>query len=125
MRRRSVGWAESNPRSVPADHRIRTVRSKDDNVVFLTGTMGVSTMIVFGDDERIATVARGDLNSWQAVPDQSKRYLFIKPLERDAATNMNVVTSRRVYNFVLRTSASAGQGTVYKLRFSYPIRPRR
>ena len=43
----AVGWAESNPRSVPADHRIRTVAFQDDNVVFLTGTMGVSTMIVF------------------------------------------------------------------------------
>jgi len=116
----AVGWAESNPRSVPADQRIRTVAFQDDNVVFLTGTMGVSTMIVFSDDERIATVAMGDSQSWQAVPDQSKRYLFIKPLERDAATNMNVVTSRRVYNFVLRTSAGVGKDTVYKLRFSYP-----
>ena len=56
----AVGWAESNPRSVPADQRIRTVAFQNDNVVFLTGTMGVSTMIVFGDDERIATVAMGD-----------------------------------------------------------------
>lgn len=112
--------AESNPRAVLADQRIRTVAYQNDNVVFLVGTMGVSTMIVFGDDERIATVAMGDSQSWQAVPDQSKRYLFIKPLERDAATNMNVVTSKRIYNFVLRTSASVGKDTVYKLRFSYP-----
>ncbi len=115
-----VGRAESNPRSVPADQRIRTVAFQNDNVVFLSGTMGVSTMIVFSDDERIATVAMGDSQSWQAVPDQSKRYLFIKPIERDAATNMNVVTTRRIYNFVLRTSASVGRDTVYKLRFSYP-----
>ena len=113
-------WAESNPRAVREDQRIRTVSFQKDNVVFLTGTMGVSTMIVFGDDERVATVAMGDSQSWQAVPDQSKRYLFIKPLERDAATNMNVVTNRRIYNFVLHSTPGVSRDTVYKLRFSYP-----
>jgi type IV secretion system protein VirB9 len=116
----SPAFAESSPRAVRADQRIRTVAFQNDNVVFLTGTMGVSTMIVFGDEERIATVAMGDSLSWQAVPDQSKRYLFIKPLERDAATNMNVVTNRRIYNFVLHAAGGISKDTVYKLRFSYP-----
>jgi type IV secretion system protein VirB9 len=115
-----VAVAESNPRAVRADQRIRTVAFETDDVVFLKGTMGVSTMIVFDDDERIATVAMGDSQSWQAVPDQSKRYLFIKPLERDAATNMNVVTNKRIYNFVLHAANGVGKETVYKLRFSYP-----
>ena len=94
--------AETAPRALKADERIRSVVFKKDNVVFLEGTMGVSTMIVFDDEETIATVAMGDSLSWQAVPDQSKHYLFIKPLERDAVTNMNVVTNKRIYNFVLR-----------------------
>jgi type IV secretion system protein VirB9 len=115
-----AAWAESNPRPVPADQRIRTVTFQKDNVVFLTGTMGISTMIVFGEEEHIATVAMGDSQSWQAVPDQSKRYLFIKPLERDAVTNMNVVTSKRIYNFVLRAAAPGSARAVYKLRFAYP-----
>lgn len=115
-----AAWAESNPRPVAADQRIRTVTFQKDNVVFLTGTMGISTMIVFGEEEHIATIALGDSQSWQAVPDQSKRYLFIKPLERDAVTNMNVVTSKRIYNFVLRGSAPGSARAVYKLRFAYP-----
>ena len=45
----------------------------------------------------------------KAVPDQSKHYLFIKPLERDAVTNMNVVTTKRIYNFVLRTGRPGGR----------------
>ena len=115
-----AAWAESNPRPVRADQRIRTVAFQRDNVVFLTGTMGISTMTVFGEDEHIATVAMGDSQSWQAVPDQSKRYLFIKPLERDAVTNMNVVTNKRIYNFVLRGAAPGSARAVYKLRFAYP-----
>jgi type IV secretion system protein VirB9 len=112
--------AETAPRALKADSRIRSVVFEKDNVVFLAGTMGVSTMIVFDDEETIATVAMGDSLSWQAVPDQSKHYLFIKPLERDAITNMNVVTTKRIYNFVLRTGRPGGTGAVYKLRFVYP-----
>ncbi|MFW8584174.1 TrbG/VirB9 family P-type conjugative transfer protein [Rhizobium beringeri] len=80
----------------------------------------MSTMIVFNQDEEIATVAMGDSLAWQAVPDQSKRFLFIKPLQPDAQTNMNVVTSKRVYTFFLN-GAKPGNSrkAVIKLRFSY------
>lgn len=113
--------AESVPLAVKADARIRTVPFQKDNIIYLAGMMGVSTMIVFNDDEKIATVAMGDSVAWQAVPDQSRQYLFIKPLEPNAVTNMNVVTSKRVYNFML-TGATPGntRNAVIKLRFSYP-----
>ncbi len=113
--------AEIQPRSVQTDERIRTVPFQRDNIVYLAGMMGVSTMIVFNEDERIATVAMGDTVGWQAVPDQSKQFLFIKPLEPNAVTNMNVVTTKRVYTFML-TGARPGntRTAVIKLRFSYP-----
>lgn len=117
----SVVCAESLPKAVKADERIRTVPFQKDNIVYLAGMMGVSTMIVFNDDEKIATVAMGDTVGWQAVPDQSRQYLFIKPLEANAITNMNVVTSKRVYTFLL-TGAVPGnsRNAVIKLRFNYP-----
>lgn len=116
-----LAQAESVPQAVKADARIRTVPFQKDNIIYLAGMMGVSTMIVFNDDEKIATVAMGDSVAWQAVPDQSKQYLFIKPLEANAVTNMNVVTSKRVYNFML-TGATPGntRNAVIKLRFAYP-----
>ena len=119
-----VLWAgaalgEARPRAVKADARIKTVVYDKDDVFTLEGTPGVSTMVVFGEDEKIATVAMGDSLSWQAVPDQSKRFLFIKPLEPGASTDMNVVTNRRIYTFVLRTSGG-GKGVLFKLRFVYP-----
>ncbi|MBA8904143.1 P-type conjugative transfer protein VirB9 [Phyllobacterium sp. P30BS-XVII] len=116
-----LAFAESTPKSVKADERIRTVTYQKDNIIFLSGMMGVSTMVVFNDDEQIATVAMGDSQSWQAVPDQSKKFLFIKPLEPNAVTNMNVVTSKRVYNFMMKGSPVGNSRTaVIKLRFSYP-----
>lgn len=111
--------AEQAPRAVVQDSRIRTVPFQRDNVVVIHGALGVSTMVAFGDDERIETVAIGDSVGWQAVPDQSKRFLFIKPLEPHAVTNMNVVTRRRIYNFLLRAVDSRAS-VVFKVRFTYP-----
>lgn len=113
--------AEVQPRSVKADARIKTVSYQRDNIISLLGMMGVATMIEFKDDEKIATISMGDTVGWQAVPDQSKRYLFIKPLEPNASTNMNVVTSKRVYNFMLHGAAPGDtRKAIIKLRFTYP-----
>lgn len=121
LARPPIASAEVQPQSVRADARIRTVPFQKDNVVYLAGMMGVSTMIVFNEDEQIATVAMGDSLAWQAVPDQSKRFLFIKPLQPDAQTNMNVVTSKRVYTFFLNGAKPGNtKSAVIKLRFSYP-----
>ena len=111
--------AEIAPRPGREDARIRTVPYSRDNVVTVWGTRGVSTILVFGEDEMIETVALGDSLAWQAVPDQSKRYLFIKPLDKDAATNMTVVTRKRIYSFVLRTGGGPHR-VVFKVRFTYP-----
>ncbi len=117
----SQARAERTPAPMPADARLRTVPFEKDNVVTIWGTRGVSTIIILGDDEKIATVALGDTIGWQAVPDQSKQYLFIKPLEPGAVTNMTVVTTRkRIYSFILRTSSGHDHHSVFKVRFTYP-----
>nr|AJW30007.1 type IV secretion protein VirB9 [Ochrobactrum sp. LM19] len=113
--------AEINPRAVNNDERIRTVPYQKDNIVQFPGMMGVSSMIVFNDDETIMTVAMGDTVAWQAVPDATKRLLFIKPLEGDAVTNLNVATTRRIYNFMLKASPEGNSRlSIFKLRFTYP-----
>ena len=113
--------AESTPRAVKQDPRIRTVTFQQDNIIALFGMMGVSTMIEFNSDERIATVTMGDTVAWQAVPDQTRQFLFVKPLRVNAVTNMNVVTNRRIYNFMLHGDAAGDtRRAVIKLRFIYP-----
>jgi type IV secretion system protein VirB9 len=112
--------AERSPTPVVADSRIRTVPFERDNVVTVWGTRGVSTIVVLGEDEKIETVALGDSLAWQAVPDQSKRYLFIKPLDKGAVTNMTVVTRKRIYSFILRADSQSARRVVFKVRFTYP-----
>ena len=74
-------------------------------MVVVDGALGVSTMIMFGDDEHIDTVRSVNSVAWQAVPDQSKRFLFIKPIEPGAVTNMN--SSRRSASIISSTNGGS------------------
>ena len=95
-------WAEQVPRGVQADERIKTVIYRPDDVIGLSASYGISTMVQFGESEKIETVALGNSVAWQVIPNKKGNMLFIKPVEPRAATNMNVVTDRRVYTFALQ-----------------------
>ena len=113
--------AESTPKAVRADPRIRVVTFQPDQVVAVYGMMGVSTMIEFNSDEHVLTIAMGDTVGWQAVPDSSSQFIYVKPLRVNAVTNLNVVTDKRIYNFILHGDPPGDtRRAVIKLRFSYP-----
>ena len=113
--------AESTPKAVRADPRIRIVAFQPDQVVAVYGMMGVSTMIEFNSDEHVLTIAMGDTVGWQAVPDSSSQFIYVKPLRVNAVTNLNVVTDKRIYNFILHGDPPGDtRRAVIKLRFSYP-----
>ena len=42
-------------------------------------TYGISTMIIFDEDEKFETVALGDTESWDVVPTDKGNILFVKP----------------------------------------------
>lgn len=93
--------ATETPRPGAVDPRIRTVVYDPDQVVRLTGYFGIQTMLEFAADERIENVSIGDAMGWQVTPNKKANLLFLKPLDRTAATNMTVVTDRRRYVFEL------------------------
>lgn len=111
--------AAETPRSGPSDPHIQTVFFDPDQVVTLTGALGWQILIEFGADERIENVSIGDALAWQVTPNKRARNLFLKPLKRDASTNMTVVTDRRRYAFALDTSARR-PSTPWVVRFDYP-----
>lgn len=102
-----------------ADNRIQTVKYDPDQVVKVVGRPGVQSTIEFDDGERIENVAVGNSSEWQITPNRRASALFLKPLARATATNMTVITDRRVYMFDLVARSSAG-APVYALRFQYP-----
>jgi type IV secretion system protein VirB9 len=88
-------------------------------VVRVEGRPNVQATIRFGAGETIQNVAIGDSQAWQVTPSRSANLLFVKPLAARAATNMTVVTNRRVYLFDLVAGPSV-RTPLYVLSFTYP-----
>jgi type IV secretion system protein VirB9 len=93
-----------------------------NGVVELRGALGWQIMIEFADDERIENVSIGDSLAWQVTPNKRAKMLFLKPLLRNASTNMTVVTSQRRYAFSLSTGPRSAR-TPWVLQFEYPAPP--
>jgi type IV secretion system protein VirB9 len=103
------------------DPRVRNVPYSAEQVVVVTGTYGLITTILFSTDEDILTVTAGDTISWQIVVAANKRALTLKPIEKDAPTNMSVITTKRIYSFQLDINATKSKREqTYTVRFTYP-----
>lgn len=111
--------AETFPQPGPVDPHIQHVLFDPEQVVGLRGALGWQIMIEFGADERIENVSIGDSLAWQVTPNKRAKMLFLKPLLRDGATNMTVVTSARRYAFSLSTGPRS-RFTPWVLSFDYP-----
>jgi type IV secretion system protein VirB9 len=113
-------FAVQTPKAGKLDQRVTSVVYQENNVVQVSATYGISTMIVFEEDERFETISLGDTESWQVVPAERGNILFVKPVAKDVATNMNVVTSKRIYYLELKDYAPDAGKKVFGIRFQYP-----
>jgi type IV secretion system protein VirB9 len=116
----ALSRAESSPRAGQLDPRVRDVVYNKDNVVGVDASYGVSTMIILGDDEKIETLALGDSIAWKVEPNRRGNIIFIKPVDKDAHSNLNVVTNKRLYSFILRSAFRDPKRQIFKIRFRYP-----
>jgi len=110
-----TAYAESVPRHVQADQRVKVVMYDPNNVVVLKGRYGYQTQITFAPNETIQSVSIGDSMAWQAAPVNNN--LFIKPVV-SSKTNMSVLTNVNSYNFQL-DSTEANVTPTFKLVFKY------
>ena len=123
-----LGFAvNANGGTVPipglTDSRIRTVFYDPNDVVSLKGHLGYQMMVEFDPLERIENVSIGDSTAWQVTPNRKATLLFLKPMERNATTNMTVVTTLRRYTFELTTAEAKGPQDptiIFDVRFNYP-----
>lgn len=116
----SAGRAEVAPRSGPRDSRIRYVWYNKDEVVTVAASYGASTMITFGEDEKIETLGAGDAMAWRIEPNKRGNVLFVKPVEKNAHANLNVLTNKRSYVFILKGEFRPISQQVYSIVFRYP-----
>jgi type IV secretion system protein VirB9 len=114
--------AAEAPRPGYVDPHIQTAPYDPDQVVLLRGVLGYQMMLEFAADERLESVSVGDSLGWQVTPNRNANLLFLKPLERNAATNMNVVTNQRRYAFALQVLPKGAKTATapYVVKFAYP-----
>lgn len=99
--------AELTATPLPGDSRLVQFEYDPDQTYLILGRPRSVTHVEFGEDEKIMTVAAGDSKNWELTPTANKRHLFIKPTYDQTETSMTVLTDKRSYQFVLR-STSAG-----------------
>ena len=115
-----VAMGAREPTPLEFDKRVREVLYNPKDVTRIIGAYGYSTQICFGDDEIIEHTVVGDALAWAIDPIEGSNLLFIKPKEKDANTNMTVVTSKRTYDFDLVAVAVETRSPYYKVTFKYP-----
>lgn len=112
----SVSHAESVPRGIATDNRVKVVPYDPNNIVLLRERYGYQTQISFSPNESVQSVSIGDSSAWQVVPLNNN--LFIKPVA-SSKTNMSVLTNTNSYSFQL-DSTDPNSPLTYKLQFTYP-----
>lgn len=116
----SASLAAQTPAPGQLDSRVTTVTYQPNNVVRVYATYGISTMIIFDEEEKFETLSLGDTDSWQVVPSEKGNILFVKPVAKNVVTNMNIVTTKRIYYLELHDFSPEAGKKVFGIRFLYP-----
>lgn len=111
--------AEVRPTPGTGDPRIQTVLYDPEQVIQLEVATGYQLTLEFGPDERIETVAVGDIGSWQVTPDKRGDHLFVKSAGGGILTNMTVVTDARTYTFLLTPTSGGPAASPFTVRFRF------
>ena len=113
--------AVRDSRPTALDSRIKVIVYNPDDVFKYTGYYNYQASIDFSAEETIQSVSMGDTTAWQIVPSGFR--LFLKPIDKDATTNMTVITNKRVYYFELYAEEAEDirdPNLAFNVRFLYP-----
>ncbi len=115
-----VGAAAVVPAPGPVDARVREVAYREGEVVRLTGYVGYHIHLELEPGERFVALGAGDAAAVDIAAEG--RHVMLKPKAVNVATNLTLVSSRRVYHFEYRTyeAQPSMQAAIFALRFRYP-----
>lgn len=111
-----IAVAEMVATPLRGDTRLVEFAYDPDNTFLLLAKPKAVTHIQFAPDESIQSVAAGDTVSWEFTPTRNRRNLFVKPRFENQETSLTVLTDKRSYQFVLR---STGEGRKWYQRVSW------
>ena len=121
--------AEVNPQATLTDEHVQVAIYNPSQVYRLSTLQGFITSIQFAPDEKVLSVNIGDSSSW--LVSVQNNMINLKPTVGNPNTNLNVLTSRGTYQFLLTAPALIGdkdgklsrepqKNTAFLVRFSYP-----
>lgn len=111
--------AEEIPTTI--DSRMKTIIYNPNEVFDLKFCYGFQAFIEFSEDEEIEIITLGESYPWKLTP-IGKR-LFIRPLQVNVNTNMTIITTKRTYQFQIRSSDyedGVDEDLIYSVKFFYP-----
>lgn len=112
-----TAFALAIPQKSKQDQRIQFISYSPDNVVKVNAGNGLITTIVFSPNEQITNFGSGYSTAWEFATDNNQ--FFLKPKDKDATTNLVIVTNKRIYSFDINLVEKSSNVT-YKLVFNYP-----
>lgn len=105
----ALARAELVATPLSGDSRLVQFEYDPDQTYLILGRPRSVTHVEFAPDEKIVTVAAGDSKNWELTPTANKRHLFIKPTYDQTETSMTVLTDKRSYQFVLRSTSGGAK----------------
>jgi type IV secretion system protein VirB9 len=107
----------------PVDARVREIDYAEEQVVSLTAYVGYHIHLELAPGETFVALGAGDSAAVDVAAEGP--HVMLKPKAARVATNLTLVSSRRVYHFEYRSyEAQPSQATaIYALRFRYPVAP--
>ena len=96
-------YAELTPARGLVDPRVRVVAYDPEQVIKLHGFVGYQIHFQFAEGETFVNLAAGDNKALDVGYEAN--HLVLKPLAEKVATNITVITNRRVYQFDYSASA--------------------
>lgn len=113
--------ASQSPRYLGNEKKFRAFIYNPNDVYRYVGHYTYQGFIEFGEGEDITTISIGDQSLW--LFQQLGNRLFLKPIAKNADTNMTVMTAKRVYHFELTARAATGiddKDLIFVVKFIYP-----
>lgn len=87
------------------DTRLVEFQFDPNNTFLVLSKPRAVTHLQFAVDEQIMSVAAGDTFNWEITPTKNRKNLFLKPKFEDLETSLTVLTDKRPYQFVLKSTS--------------------
>lgn len=110
-------FALATPSKSRLDGRIQYVNYSEHNVTKIKAVNGFITTITFAEGETVSNYGSGYSTAWEFAA--ADNHFFLKPKDKEATTNIIIVTNRHVYSIDVQLIDDEKDAT-YQLVYKYP-----